>query len=146
MQQTLAHTDQALEDSARVWFQHYGTLETQRPTWQAVLAHLRESNIPDWVWEHEARIVSSQLSRGQPVSPDQSSMLMQDFARGAVEAKMFVDKHGAFHISLGVPADCLSTDGKVKNVPIVFRYYTETHACAAVCTSFTANGAKKAYQ
>ena len=90
--------------------------------------------------------MSSQLSRGQPVSPDQSVMLMQDFARGAIEAKMFVDKHGAFHIALGVPADCLSTDGKVKNVPIVFRYYTETHACAAVCTSFTANGAKKAYQ
>ena len=88
----------------------------------------------------------SQLSRGQPVSPDQSAMLMQDFARGAVEAKMFVDRHGAFHISLGVPADCISSDGMVENVPIVFRYYTETHACAAVCKSLTANGSKKAYQ
>ena len=48
-----------------------------------------------------------------------------------------MDKHGAFHISLGVPSDCILNNETVKNVPIVVRYYTETHACAAVCRSFT---------
>ena len=81
--------------------------------------------------------MKAQLSRGQPVSPDQSAMLMQDFARGVVEAKMFEGKHGSFHISLGVPSDCITNDNSVKDMPIVFRYYTETHACAAVCRSFS---------
>ena len=71
------------------------------------------------------------------MSPDQSGMLLQGFARGVVEAKIFVDKHGAFHMSLGVPLDCILNNETVKNVPIVFRNYTETHACAAVCRSFT---------
>ena len=40
-------------------------------------------------------------------------------------------------MSLGVPSDCITSKETVKNGPIVFRYYTETHACAAVCRSFT---------
>ena len=134
---SLSSTDLALEASARVWFEHYGANQNQRPSWMSVLANLRESNIPEWIWDHESQIVRAQLGRGQPVSPNQSAMLMQDFARGVVEAKRFVDKHGAFHMPLGVPMDCISSDEQVMDVPIVFRYYTETHAMAAVCKSFT---------
>jgi len=137
VQSSLASTDRSLEASARVWFEHYGADQNQKPTWMSVLAHLRESNIPEWVWDHESQIVRAQLAGGQPVSPNQSAMLMQDFARGVVEAKLFVDKYGAFHMSLGVPMDCISSDEQVMDVPVVFRYYTETHAMAAVCTSFT---------
>ena len=138
VQHSLAQTDKALEHSARTWFKHYGDSGAEYPSWQAVIAHLQETEIPEKVWRHEASIVKAQLSRGQPVSPDQSSMLMQDFARGVVEAKMFEDKHGNFHISLGVPADCITSDESVRlDVPIVFRYYTDTHACAAVCRSFS---------
>ena len=54
-----------------------------------------------------------------------------------MEANFFVDKHGAFHMSLGVPMDCISRDEQAMDVPVVFRYYTETHAMAAVCKSFT---------
>ena len=137
VQSSLTCTDRALEASARVWFQHYGEDHIHKPTWMSVLAHLRESNIPEWVWDHASQIVRAQLAGGQPVSPNQSAMLMQDFARGVVEAKRFVDKYGAFHMSLGVPMDCISSDEQVMDVPVVFRYYTETHAMAAVCTSFT---------
>ena len=82
-------------------------------------------------------MVKTQLSRSQPVSPDQSALLMQDFARGAVEAKIYADKHGYFHMSFGVPSDCITETGDIADVPVVFRYYTETHACAAVCRSFS---------
>ena len=137
VQDSLTSTDLALEASARIWFEHYGANQNQRPSWMSVLAHLRESNVPEWIWDHESQIVRAQLGRGQPVSPYQSAMLLQDFARGVVEAKLFVDKHGAFHMSLGVPRDCIFSDEQVMDVPIVFRYYTETHAMAAVCNSFT---------
>ena len=87
-------------------------------------------------------LVKTQLSRGQPVSLEQSALLMQDFAQGTVEglAKMYVDKFGAFHMPLGVPMDCVlgldSGHGGIADVPIVLRYYTDTHACVAVRTSF----------
>ena len=103
VQDSLTSTDLALEASARIWFEHYGANQNQRPSWMSVLAHLRESNVPEWIWDHESQIVRAQLGRGQPVSPYQSAMLLQDFARGVVEAKLFVDKHGAFHMSLGFP-------------------------------------------
>ena len=54
-----------------------------------------------------------------------------------MEAKIYVDKHGSFHMSLGVPHDCITDKADVADVPVVFRYYTETHACAAVCRSFS---------
>ena len=113
VQDSLSCTDRSLEASARVWVEHYGADQNHRPSWMSVLAHLRESNIPEWVWDHESQIVRAQLAGGQPVSPNQSAMPMQDFARGVVEAKLFVDKHGAFHMSLGVPMDCISSDDQV---------------------------------
>ena len=138
VQQSLAATAEGLANSARKWFAHYGTQTQTRPSWEAVITSLTETNIPEWAWQHEAAIVRAQLGRSQPVSPEQSALLMQDFAKNTVEAKMFVDKFGEFHMSIGVPHDCVEGDG-IADVPIVFRYYTDTHACAAVCTSFVAN-------
>ena len=40
-------------------------------------------------------------------------------------------------MSFGCPSDCVTDTGDIANVPVVFRYYTETHACAAVCRSFS---------
>ena len=139
VQQSLSNTSEDLADSARKWFNHYGTQTQTRPSWEAVITSLAEITIPEWVWQHEAAMGRAQLGRSQPVSPEQSALLMQDFAKGTVEAKMFVDKFGAFHMSIGVPKDCVLDSGDIADVPIVFRYYTDTHACAAVCTSFAAN-------
>ena len=95
VQQSLAATAEGLANSARKWFAHYGTQTQTRPSWEAVITSLTETNIPEWVWQHEAAIVRAQIGRSQPVSPEQSALLMQDFAKNTVEAKMFVDKFGA---------------------------------------------------
>ena len=137
VQNTLSSTASALEASARTWYQYYGTNNELQPSWAAVAVGLREAEVPAWVGNHEKAIVKAQLSRSQPVSPDQSAILMQNFARGVVEAKIYVDKHGSFHMSLGVPHDCITDKDDIADVPVVFRYYTETHACAAVCRSFS---------
>ena len=136
VQQSLANTAEGLVDSARKWFTHYGTQTQARPSWEAVITSLAETTIPEWVWQHEAAIVKAQIGRSQP---EQSELLMQDFAKSTVKAKMFVDKFGSFHMSIGVPRDCVLDSDDIADVPIVFRYYTDTHACAAVCTSFVAN-------
>ena len=133
VQQSLSNTAEDLAESAPKWYRHHGTQTQTRPSWEAVITSLTESTIPEWVWQHEAAIVKAQLGRGQPVSPEQSALLMQDFAKGTVEAKMYVDKFGAFHMSLGVPMDCVLDSGDIADVPIVFRYYTDTHARVLQC-------------
>ena len=136
VQDTLSQTATALEASARTWFQYYGTQTEEKP-WSAVITALRETEIPDWVKQHETAVVKAQLTKSQPASSEQSALLMQNFARGAVEAKIYVDKHGAFHMTFGVPADCVNDEKDIADVPLGFRYYTETHACAADCRSFS---------
>ena len=53
VQGTLAETATALEASARTWFQYYGSQSEMRPSWAAVITALRETEIPEWVWNHE---------------------------------------------------------------------------------------------
>ena len=102
-----------------------------------MITALRETDLPEWVKLHETAVVKAQLTKSQPVSSEQSALLMQDFARSAVEANIYVDKHGSFHMTFGVPADCVNAEKDIDDVPVIFRYYTETHSCAAVCRSFS---------
>ena len=138
VQDTLSQTATALEASARTWYNHYGTKTESKPSWASVITALRETDLPEWVQLHEEAVVKAQLTKSQPISSEQSALLMQDFARQAVEAKIYVNKHGAYHMTFGVPADCVNGNDLIDDdVPVVFRYYTETHSCAAVCRSFS---------
>ena len=110
-----------------------------------MIANLTESTVPDFVWQNEAAIIKSHLSKSQPVSPWQSALLMQPFATGIVEVKIFHASLGVLTMHIGVPVDALDEHGELLNVPVVFRYYTDTHACAAVCDFFDLNKQGEAF-
>ena len=44
------------------------------------------------------------------------------------------------HMAVAVPGKCVNEDSTLKDVPVVFKYYTLTHARAAVCDSVSWHG------
>jgi hypothetical protein len=127
------------ETAARKWFSHNG-LKDSSPTWQHVCAALTERDVPEVVWQCQAPVVLSILCRDQPISPEQNAMLLLPHAANYVECKLYHDADDEFHMALGIPTSCVAQDSTLKDVPIVFKYYTPTHACAAVCDPFRTGG------
>ena len=72
-------------------------------------------------------------------------MLLLPHAANYVECKLYHDANDEFHMALGIPTSCVAQDSTLKDVPIVFKYYTPTHACAAVCDSFSHWGQQSIY-
>ena len=128
---------------ARKWFSHHG-LKENNPTWQRVCAALTERAVTPELWQCQAPIVRSLIGLEQPVSPEQNAMLLLllllPHAEHFVECKLYHDAQDVFHMAVAVPGKCVNKDSTLKDVPVVFKYYTLTHACAAVCDSVSWHG------